>query len=325
MLKLSHTFPVFFMFFCSSWLCCAQEPALVSATAPKTILPAHVFQAVAVLRSEIEMIRLEMGKPTASPSIITVKDAAPREVFFQARALFQKASRLALDVTREDVKIPPIPPGELRPKDVLDVVLKATERMQRVKTVMGIEEASVSPPIDSDMKPTDVYNSIIAASRELNILLDSQYSPGDVYREVLEAIAYASRILDTPGEVSTPPPPPPFERRKRPADVYRKLLDTFREVQGIGKISGVAMLEIDVSTKEVDTAEPSDVYDLATLIVAELAWFHSLNENHLPPRKVYNPGRKIPSDVFQKIGVLNEQVRMIRERVESQPHWLNNG
>ncbi len=51
------------------------------------IAPADVFVHVALLRSELDLIRSEMGKPRDDRPELPVSDAAPREVFFQALTL----------------------------------------------------------------------------------------------------------------------------------------------------------------------------------------------------------------------------------------------
>ncbi len=51
------------------------------------IAPADVFVRVALLRSELDLIRFEMGKPRDDRPELPVSDAAPREVFFQALTL----------------------------------------------------------------------------------------------------------------------------------------------------------------------------------------------------------------------------------------------
>ena len=67
---------------------------------------------------------------------------------------------------------------------------------------------------------------------------------------------------------------------------------------------------------------PSDVYDLAALLVSELAHLHAQKTNALPPRRTFYPGRKLPSHVFQRVGVLSRQIDAIREMAEANPNWL---
>ena len=293
-------------------------------TVKTEITPPHVFQRVALVREEIELIRLEMGKPQVDPPPIQVEKAVPREVYFQALTLFRKADRLAFEHTREQADEPSIPAGLIQPADVSAVVDGAFERVRRVKETLGISEQADLKPVNPDIEPSQVFNSIVAANRELNHLLDHRFTPNDVYQEVTVAIAYVSRLLDSPGEVSTPPEPPAFERRKRPADVYRKLVSCFEEIHRIGENSGVAMLDLKVNDEQVEKVEPSDVYDVASLLVSELAHLHGQRRNAAPPRKVYNPGRKLPSHVYQRIGILCDQMDALKLKVQNNSDWLKD-
>ncbi len=288
------------------------------------ITPSHVYRQVTLVRNEIDLIRLEMGKPEMDTPPIQVEKAAPREVYFQAATLFQKADRLAFEHTRGRVEEAPIPSGKIQPADVYAMVDAARERIRRVKESLTITGQSASPPLDPDIEPSQVFNSIVAANRELNQLLDQQFAPSDVYQKVTVAIAYLSRLLDAPGEISTPPEPPPFERRKRPADVYRKLVDCFDEIHQVGEISGINMLDLKVDEQQLDGVEPSDVYDVASLLVSELAYLHRQKADAAPPRKVHNPGRKLPSHVYQRIGILCGQIEALQQKAAANPDWLKD-
>ncbi|MFT5471288.1 MAG: hypothetical protein ACI8UO_006421 [Verrucomicrobiales bacterium] len=292
------------------------------ASADKT--PAHVYQEVALLRAELELIRLEMGKGEVETPPFRVEKAEPREVYFQALTLFQKANRLAFEHTHEQIDKPKPPQGGIAPKHVFMVVTAALERVRTVKTALGISDEAEAPAIDAAKEPSDVFNSIVSANRELNRLLDRKYAPGDVYQEVTLAIAYLSRLLDSPGEVSSPPEPPTFERRKRPEDVYEKLVGCFGEVRAIGEMSGVPMLNLLVEADQIAGAEPSDVYDIAALLVSELDHLHTESGEAAPPRKVFNPGRKLPSHVYQRIGIVCSQMEQLLRKVEENPDWLKD-
>lgn len=300
-------------------------PLMGVAQETPEVTPAMVYQSVIVLEGEVDLIRLEMGKPVVEPPIIQVKNAAPREVYFAAVSLFRKANRLGLEITGEQVEEPPVLQGELKPGDVLTAVERSLTRLAAVKTALKIPEKTMMPPVEENVDPSRVFNAIMSANRALNQLLDKRFAPGDVFLEVSVAIAYAARLLDEPGGIlSTPPPPPPFIRQKRPADVYRGLVASFESIRAIGELSGVAMLNFEVNEEQLENAEPNDVYEMATLMVAELAYLHSLRKDAKPPRKAYHPGRKLPAEVFQRIGILGSQMEILRSRVEKNPHWLKN-
>ena len=294
-----------------------------AAQQPKQIKPPDVFRHVALVRAELELIRREMGKSVYDRSELGVSGAAPREVYFQALTLFERSNRLSFDWTRETVPAPARPKGQLDPGDVWQVVDAALKRLAVVKVRLGITQTSVAPPLDRTKTPTDVFRSIVQANRQLNIMLDRQFSPSDVYQEVTKAIGYTSRLLaHFPGQRM--PEAPTFERGKRPADVYRRLLGCFERVRKIGALSNVPILEVSVEDAEVARATPSDVYDIAALIVSEVSQLHKLLEGAKPPREAHYPGRKLPSHVYQRAGILEAQLVRLEALVATKPSWLGD-
>jgi hypothetical protein len=294
-----------------------------AAQVPVAIKPPDCFQQVAVVRAEIGLICHEMGRPVYDRAELDVSGAAPREVYFQALTLFDRANRLAFEWTRETVAAPTQPKGQLDPGDVWQVVDAAMKRLAMVRARFGIKQTSMAPPMDRTKTPTDVFRSIVQANRQLSTMLDRQSSPSDVYQEITKAIGYTSRLLaNFPGERM--PGPPPFERAKRPPDVYRRLLGCFERVRNIGVLSKVRVLKLSVSDAEIAVATPSDVYDIAALLVSEVNQLHMLLEGAKPPREAYYPGRKLPSQVYQRAGILEAQLVRLEVLVAAKPSWLGN-
>ena len=69
---------------------------------------------------------------------------------------------------------------------------------------------------------------------------------------------------------------------------------------------------------------PSDVYDVASLLVSELAYLHARLPNAGAPRSSYNPGDKLPSHVYQRAGMLERQLSELNKWVEGSPDWLRS-
>ena len=59
------------------------------------ITPSYVFVEVSLLRDELELLRVEMGRSKSDQGEIEVTNAVPCEVHFQARTLFDKANVLS--------------------------------------------------------------------------------------------------------------------------------------------------------------------------------------------------------------------------------------
>ncbi len=281
--------------------------------------PPDVHRLTQVLRDELELIRLEMGKPLVPHPAGRVSRVAPREVYFQALTLFTKVNRLSFALMREAASELEPPTGEIRPVQVYAVVEKALAQLRRVKQQMGITEMVPEGSHNPKMTPTDVFQTIIKANRQLNTMLARRFDPSDVYQEITRALSYTTSLR---GLFPQPriPDGVSFERRKVPADVYRKLLENLEVVREILERSGFYMM--DFEPLETESITPSDVFDVASLLVAELVFLHSQAEAAAPPRKAYHPGDKFPSHAYQRAGLLYEALSDLLVQVRGKPDWL---
>ena len=284
---------------------------------------AGIFVHVALIQAELELIRFEMGKPKIKKAEIAVKDAAPRELFFQALTLFRKANRLSFEQLRQRVTVPVIPEKKIEPSQVHAVVDTALQRIYLVKKKLGIIEQAKVTPQNAAKTSSDVFVAIIQANRQINLLLDQQFTPSDVFQQVTLAVGYTSRLLGQfLNAPRTPPQSPEFERGKRPPDVYRRLIGCYELARQIAVTSGLEMLTLKSSESQIETVIPSDVYDIASLVVSGLAYLYAQMEEAQPPYEVYNPGRKFPSHVYQRAGILEKQLIDLKKRVNKNPNWL---
>jgi len=282
------------------------------------IEPPDVYVDTLLVRDELGLIRLEMGRPKDTRREIGVADAAPREVFFQALTLFHKANRLSFELTRERAELPEKPIGTIRLVHVRDVLEAVLERLRRVKGVLGSVEQSRKRARDPAKTHADVFRSIVQANRQVNLLLNEPYAPSDTFQQVTLAVGYAAQ-LRTQFAGTRMPETPAFERRKRPADVYHRLIECFARVRAVMQHSGLNALTLD---RHPDTVTSSDVYDIASLIVSELSFLHSHLDGVLAPPDAYYVGRKFPSDVYQRAGLLEALLIDLQALVETSPSWL---
>ncbi len=123
----------------------------------------------------------------------------------------------------------------------------------------------------------------------------------------------ATRIVSTPA----------FEPRKQPADVYRRLTQCYKLIHQIAELSNLEMLSLDVSDTEFSRVTPGDVHVIASLVVSELAYLHARLPDANPARDVHNPGRKFPSHVYQRAGILEGQLQELLSYVQKTPGWLS--
>lgn len=294
-------------------------PAGLRAENP-LIRPPQVLQTVEAVQADVESIRFLMGAALDQQPDFTVREAAPHEVFFVALALFRNANRLAFEHVRLTAPEPSVPEGKIVPADVQNVVLAAQARITLVKENLGISQPVVLNAENPAATPSDVFSLLVQTNRQLSLMLERRFSPGDVFEEVTRSVAYAARIVEALGSTTGIPDAPPFVAGKRPSDVYRRLLGCYERIKKVADQSGVAMLELQVDPAIIDSVRPSDVYSIAALLDAELAHLHAQLPSAEPPRKVFYAGRKFPSHVYQRAGMLERQLSELERLVAGRPN-----
>ncbi len=287
------------------------------------ILPADVLARAELVREELELIRLEMGKPDIAKTDITILETAPREVYFSAHALFDKTNRLAFEHSKTSVDAPKkINTASIRPFHVWQVVNASYQRVQEVKKKLNIVEKVTETKQPDDKKPNDVIRSLLETNRLVSELLGKKVAPADVYQQVTSSVNITAQLLATFKGIARIPDEPEFIRRKTPTDVYQRLYHCFSLVKKIASTTNQSMLDFEVASI-TSTKAPSDVYDLATLVVSELSYFHALHAQSKPPAKAYYPGNKTPSHVFQRVGILERQLTLLLQLADKNRDWLN--
>lgn len=281
-----------------------------------------VFAQVQLLRGELELLRFEMGIPEDLRPCFRVKNAASREIYFQALTLFRKADQLAFEHLRERAAHPSAPEGMVTPADVVGVVELARERIRLVNKAYGFDTGDRPMETEVIHSPDEVFREIVLANRQLNLMLDRRFEPGDVFRQVTLAVAYSARLLSHFPNAVRIPQAHDYEPGRRPPDVYRRLLNCYRLTNQVFAKTGLRMLELEVDDDVVNAATPSDVYDIASLLVSELAWLHGQIPEAKAPHSVHYPGRRFPSHVYQRADILEKQLRQLLSFVEQTPDWL---
>ena len=198
-------------------------------------------------------------------------------------------------------------------------------REQRLELLSGTNECfGIRDECEENVQPesttpTQVFCSVVQANRQLNLLLEKRFTPSDVFQQVTLAMNYGASLLARFPGATRIPKQPAFERGKRPDDVFKRLIECYELVRNIAQRSGVKMLDLNIDKTTIKGKTPSDVNDVASLIVSELAYLHTLLDNAEAPARVYYPGRKLPSHVFQRAGMLKAQLEELKRRMEKQP------
>ena len=263
-----------------------------------------VYALASEAADEIEVIREVMGRPFDDSPRLPASGVSQFEVYFQAQTLFRKSNQLAQEYAgSERVAAPPVPEGELRPSDTHAVVAAALEQVRLVKEALGID---IEIPAQSrgSASATGVFMTILDANRQLNLLLDVPILPRDVFDQVTLAVLYSAAILAHQGIDDYVPDEAPFDGYKRPADVYRLLLNSADVLSRLAEVSGVSVLRLSSRRNIPDDIEPGHVYDVARILVAGLAVLSdALDAEDVFP-ELEQPEQIFPTQVYARATVL---------------------
>ena len=289
----------------------------------RSLTPPDVYARVQVFLDSVAQIWFIMGKPKAHSVSFEVSNAAPREVYYQAFTLLKKTNRLVFEITRSQDPLPEMLGGKLQPGHVFRLVQDSIEKLELIREHLGIPPITKTHPVDPNKTPTDVFNAIAVANNEVNNLLRYRFAPEDVYQQVTTAISYSTLLLSQFSETHRIPPEPVYLPGKQPRDAFYRLADSFQVLRGITEKSGykILILNLDRSEKS-NQIEPSDVYDIASLLVSEVAFLYGELPITRSPIQAYHPGPKFPSHVFQRAGILEAQFEMLAKQVEKNPYWI---
>jgi len=289
----------------------------------QSITPADVFARVQLVRKELDDIRFEMGKPKSREVGLLVEEAAPHEVFFQAKTLDQKVARLAKELTEQAEPLGEKDrPGDIRPFHVWKVVDTSLRRILSLKQQLGLTLTNSEALPDPETTPTQVFFVIGLANKQLNLLLLHQFSPKDVAEQVSLGMEYTRHLLRKFPTAPAPASLPSLERGRIPWDSYSRLVDCFMVLGDIARASNIKMLNLATQNLDRPDIQPNDVYDLATLIISELAYLHAHLPNPLPPKQVELHGPILPSHIYQQAGGLLDQLHILQTQVQVHPTWL---
>jgi len=276
--------------------------------ASRNFSPGHVYVEMRRVEQFIDALGLHMGIPDPEPLGVKVTDVSPHDVYFQLRTLVIKANRLSFELSRISNDFPPLPNGRIRPGEVLAMASKALEIMSAINQKLQLPSAPQKVVFEEGIVPSDVFMVALRVNRHLNSLLERRFSPAEAYEVVNLAIAYASNLLAQYPEAKRLPNKPLFEKNKRPLDVYYRLQNCLQLIEQINQTLGLDILTMDISTITEGNIGPSDVYDVATLLVARLDFLNKNEKIRTIPRETFYPGRKVPSDVYQQAGILEQQL-----------------
>ncbi len=313
---------LFFLLLSYSFFTSASTPFPISGRNPKyihQIKSSDVLARVNLIAKELQALTLVLGKPLEPLPGLVVDDAQPREVFFQAVTLKEKATRLSFEITQRLDLIKNVNIGsEINMKNVFDAVDEGLRQIYKIKKKLGIKNVEREKLMPVSTTPSDVYQAITKVNRHLNLLLDQEYTPKDVFLKIslaenlLDALLSGKHSLKV--EVKFP-----FVPQKTPDDVYKRLISCFELVKNYGDMLGIKTLYL-LKPIRKRRIIPGDVYEIASLIVSELYYFASrLVPDSIEFKSRFDPvvGYKMPSDVYQLAGRFQYKLAYLYQKLSN--------
>jgi hypothetical protein len=270
------------------------------------VRPPHCHARARRLLAEVIQIRDEMGRSEDGRTGPDIAGAHPRDVYFEALATWVKVERLAGELGVRTARFTHEPPDlrDLRPGDVLAVIDAVLAHVDAIKQRLHITDRCPEPTVEQERQPSDVLAALVRVNRELSRTLERPFSPSDVYRLVALASAYAARLGGTADLA-------PFEHRRRPRDCYERLLACQARLATLIAARG----QVAAATRGTPAdVLPGDVYDLASIVLGEVAFLQSLTPGARAPH-VFEPvpsGHRLPADVDQLARTLEAQLHAIK-------------
>lgn len=264
------------------------------------------------LADEVELIREVMGRRYDDSPRLPVSQASEFEVFFQAQTLFRKANQLAYEIAGVPRQAATAAPDrDITPADVHTLVTGALAQIRLVKTELGIEEVVPLQVRDAGISPTGNFLIIIDINRQLNLLVSTRIRSADVFEEVSFAVLYTAGILAKVTGVNEPVTEV-FDGHRRPFQNYFRLLECIDLVNRIATKAGVSVIGISTRRNLPDDIEPGHVYDIANILVADLAYLAKVLEaEQVAVNLGPTPKHVFPSHVYARAGLLLQQLEQL--------------
>jgi len=257
------------------------------------------------LLAEVGLIRTELGRAEDGRPPLAVAGARPRACYVVALATWHKVDRLAaeLGLASERFAHAAPPPPAIVPGHVWQVIDAVLTRVGAVKQRLQIPELVAPPAIVPGRAPADVLATLLQVNRQLARALERPFTPGDVYGVVALASSYAARLGGTAALAG-------FARGRRPLDCYRQLATCLAALGAAVARHDEPALTFAAAPTEV---APGDVYDLAWLVLGELAYLHAMTPGAPPvsPLEPFATGFRLPGHVDQLARTLAAQLAAI--------------
>ncbi len=290
------------------------------------ITSADVFQRAQVFQNELKLICYELGVSQAEAMSLQVSNAEMRDVYYQAIQLFERSRELSIEYqgypSTDESSLFLNDPQAF---DVWTVMGSALEYLNGIKKKLGtLNQEGDGLPRDNSNQPN--LNNLLTMMIQLNHEMDAASPQGvslsDGYQGITFAIGYSARLLSVFPDAKRIPDAPPIEHGKRLIDVKERLIQCDHFIREIARVSQVPLLSVEQKNDVKSHVTSSDIYDFSFLLVAKLSALHNRLKDSQALPEAYFSGQKIPAQLHQRAGILEDQLSQLVQFVKANPKWL---
>ena len=267
---------------------------------------ADVFRQIADFVDLVEQVRFHTGTAQPLSRKVRIRSTAPRHLYYQAQTLFRKSNQLAREWAGAVRRRPaPAPEGDIESADVVRLLRDAGSQMDLVRVAIGIE-GSAPKKTSVPRRSGDAMAMLLETNRQLNLMGVGRSSLADSFDQLLLASTYLAGVdPDT-----AYPPLPRYQAGRLPADLYDQITECMHAVSKIAREHGTVALDMDVS--DILYVGTNDVYDLATILLADVAYLTwRMEAADVDPMEIVLPPRVFPSHANQIAELIELQLLQI--------------
>ena len=284
----------------------------------KNITPSEVYGQVILIQDEMHHLLKYFNVKHDHKAIQTRKMIStpikPRNVWQRTYEIMIK-----LNILRQDHNLPIIEPINMPPVTNLnpDLVYEQTQRIlaeiRIFETRMEIPFISYNIKIFKNKTPLNVFNALSTISLTLDELNRNKVTPSYVFGENMRVYDDISLILETL-DIDDATIPAKKNLLSTPNDTANTALKILEKIKQLQVLSGITF--VDFSSFRKKSQNPSDVFSLTQMIIAELQTIKAyLNITNITPAAAQYYA-KTPAEVDQlmswnlrKLELINSLIR----------------
>ncbi len=289
-------------------------PELATPSTPVNL--EDLYRQAVAANQLVEQFLVAMGQTKKAHPKMSIRNAQLRDIEVVSHALYDQVRVLAFEYTRETYELEVKGDSLKKSWDVLNHLLRILYELQ---PILDQSEPLRIAQVSSN-SPSDLVLLLIDLNEKMDDLSWFEYSPSKAFQAVTQGIYIAAGLIENSPVPQPIPPDPLFIRGVTSKENYQRLLAIMKTLSAIAKLKNIPFIQIEVDG--LSSVATSDVHNLATLINSQLLYlYHQVIPNGAVMQSYY-PGWKFPSHIYQRSGVLEQQINQLLSITRGHPDWL---